>query len=128
MGWAGGYEIFDPVAKLMVDYNVPDEVMTDIAEVLIRSLQNRGWDTEAESLGAFHDTPAIVEAFALRGIYRAHDMRNPDYAELKLEHVEMYPDGCKQSGCGFCPPHKLPETAYGGDDEPERLLDRERWT
>lgn len=70
MGWASaGMTIFDPVMKALRDANVDREVKKIVAVRLIAALQNEDWDTEDESLEAFSDDPAIVEAFAQRAVY-----------------------------------------------------------
>lgn len=81
MGWASGGEVFDPVARTLVDYNVPDWVMRDVCKVLIIRLQDRDWDCEEESLGEFAEVPAIVQAFADCGIFLRSDPRHSDYGE-----------------------------------------------
>lgn len=70
MGWTGGDDIFEPVARVLVDSGVYDRAVTDVLEVLIRALRERDWDTEEESLGLFLDYPAVVEAFRRNGIER----------------------------------------------------------
>jgi len=63
MGWASGGDVFDPVARKMRELGSTDEQVTEVLAVLIDGLQERGWDTEDESLGEFQDDAAIVEAF-----------------------------------------------------------------
>lgn len=68
MGWASADAIFDPVARKLVDLDAAAEVKRQVLGCLINQLQERGWDTEGESLGLFADDPAIVQAFADNGI------------------------------------------------------------
>ncbi len=68
MGWASAGDIFDPVAKALVELNAPDDMKIRVLGTLIGTLQDGDWDTEHESLGEFQDDPAIVEAF------RRHDV------------------------------------------------------
>jgi len=69
MGWASATEIFDPVAKALVELNAPDEMKTRVLGDLIGALQDGDWDTEDESLEEFKDDPAIVEAFRQHDVY-----------------------------------------------------------
>lgn len=69
MGWASAGEIFDPVARALVELNAPDQVKTQVLGDLIGALQDGDWDTEDESLEEFKDDPAIVEAFRLHDVY-----------------------------------------------------------
>lgn len=96
MGWASGGEIFDPVARKLIDLDVPDRVRREICTVLIAGLQSRGWDTEGESLGEFQDDPSIVTAFRENGIIRTcADEDGPGLAgwcELELNHAGDHDD------------------------------------
>lgn len=67
MGWASAGGIFDPVASAMQRVGATDEQKTEVLSVLIRALRDGDWDTDGESLGAFQDDPAIVEAFRRNG-------------------------------------------------------------
>jgi hypothetical protein len=68
MGWASGSEVFDPVAKALIDGGADDTLKTNVCSVLINQLRERGWDTEEESLGLFEEDDAIVRAFRQNGI------------------------------------------------------------
>lgn len=68
MGWASAGQIFDPVAKALVELNAPDDMKVRVLGDLIGALQAGDWDTEDESLEQFADDPAIVQAF------REHDV------------------------------------------------------
>ncbi len=70
MGWASAGEIFDPVAKALVDLNAPEETKRRVLGTLIDKLQDGDWDTEYESLEEFSDDPVIVDLFRERGITR----------------------------------------------------------
>lgn len=79
MGWAGGGEVFDPVAEKMIELGVAGNVKTEVLAVLINGLQMRGWDTEEESLGEFKNDEAIVEAFRRNKVLiRCRDENGPD--------------------------------------------------
>lgn len=64
MGWNSAGEIFDPVAKALIELGASDETKTRVLGDLISALQDGDWDTEDESLELFKDDPAIVAAFA----------------------------------------------------------------
>lgn len=74
MGWNSAGDIFDPVAKALVDLNAPDDVKTRVLGDLIGALQDGDWDTEDESLEQFKNDPAIVAAFADHDVY----LEDPD--------------------------------------------------
>ena len=68
MGWNSAGDIFDPVAKALVELNAPDDMKIRVLGDLIGALRDGDWDTEDESLDQFQNDPAIVEAF------RQHDV------------------------------------------------------
>lgn len=68
MGWNSAGEIFDPVARKLIEIGASAEVTTEVLGELINALQEGDWDTEDESLYEFRDNPAIVEAFRQYGI------------------------------------------------------------
>lgn len=68
MGWASAGEIFDPVARAMIELGATDEMKIRVLGDLIGALQQGDWDTEDESLGELQDDPAIVEAFRRHGV------------------------------------------------------------
>ena len=68
MGWASGGEIFDCVAKALIDAEASDDIKRNALGRLIGSLQDGDWDTEDESLERFKDDQVIVELFRERGI------------------------------------------------------------
>lgn len=98
MGWAGGYEVFDPVADKLIELGATDDVKREVCSVLIAALQNRGWDTESESLGTYPDDPAIVAAFKQNGIVQTcANEDGPGWAgwcELELGHDGDHDDDC----------------------------------
>lgn len=63
MGWASGGNIFDPVTQALIDAKLPGEKVRTVLVTLIRQLEERGWDTQSESLGMFLDNPVVVDAF-----------------------------------------------------------------
>lgn len=69
MGWNTANEIFDPVAQAMIDEQCSYSDKVRVLGVLIASLRELDWDTEDESLDAFRDDEAIVEAFRQQGVY-----------------------------------------------------------
>ncbi|MET8475401.1 hypothetical protein ABZY90_19705 [Streptomyces sp. NPDC006422] len=69
MGWSSAGSIFDPVAKALQDAGVDDATKRDVLGQMIGNLQDGDWDTEDESLEGFLDDPAIVSAFADRGVH-----------------------------------------------------------
>ena len=104
-----GGQVFEPVARKLLDYNAPDYVITDVCAVLIEQLQGLYWETEAASLAEFNQHPAVVEAFARREVYLARDPRNPDFDDYRKDHLESYPDpaACPYGGsCAFHYPPK----------------------
>jgi hypothetical protein len=96
MGWASGDLVFDPVAKKLIELRAPDDVRREVCSVLIAALQNRGWDTEGESLGEFAGDPAIVAAFRKNDIVQAcanEDGPNWDGCGLEPDHAGDHDDG-----------------------------------
>jgi hypothetical protein len=77
MGWASGGEVFDPVARAIVDMLADGDIQPSTAELilstLIVGLQAGDWDTECESLDEFAQYPIVVKAFGLCGITRPPD-------------------------------------------------------
>lgn len=68
MGWNTANQIFDPVARALIDAGATDELKTRVLGELIGQLQQEDWDTEDESLDEFKDDPAIVAAFAANDV------------------------------------------------------------
>lgn len=68
MGWSSGGEVFDPVARALLDAEVKPDVLRSVLRTLIEQLQERGWDTEGESIEQFASEPAVVAAFADCGV------------------------------------------------------------
>lgn len=68
MGWASGDEVFEPVADKLIEMDAPDDLRRQVCTVLIAALQQRGWDTECESLSRYPGDPAIVAAFRDNGV------------------------------------------------------------
>lgn len=68
MGWASGGEVFDPICTVIIeavrDGDMTPATATQVLTVIIDKLQERGWDTEPESLGEFIEYPYVVKAFA----------------------------------------------------------------
>ena len=69
MGWNSAGDIFDPVARALIELGATDATKTRVLGDLIGALQNGDWDTEDESLEQFKNDPAIVAAFADHDVY-----------------------------------------------------------
>ena len=70
MGWgSAGPEIFDRVARALVEANASDDLKERVLGELIGTLQGEDWDTELDSLQQFLDDPAIVRAFANNDVH-----------------------------------------------------------
>lgn len=68
MGWASGGDVFEPVARKLIEHGAGDDLKREVCSVLIGALRDRGWDTEQESLSEFDDDEAIMSAFREHGI------------------------------------------------------------
>lgn len=69
MGWNSANQIFDPIARTLIELNAAPEVKRRVLGDLISTLQDGDWDTGDESLEDFADDPAIVAAFADHGVH-----------------------------------------------------------
>ncbi|WP_251021042.1 hypothetical protein [Streptomyces sp. ISL-98] len=69
MGWSSANEIFNPVARALINTSADDTTKRKVLGDLIKGLQDGDWDTEDESLEDFLDDPAIVAAFADHGVH-----------------------------------------------------------
>lgn len=94
MGWNSAGDIFDPVAKAMIDLNAPDEMKRKVLGALIGQLQEGDWDTEDESLEQFKNDPAIVDAFRDNDVIRECGYKGDEnrWCELEREHDGMHQD------------------------------------
>jgi hypothetical protein len=81
MGWSSANEIFNPVARALIDTGADDTTKRKVLGSLIGGLQDGDWDTEDESLEDFLDDPAIVAAFA------DHDVHLSDRRCCRAEHA-----------------------------------------
>lgn len=87
MGWSSANEIFNPVAQSLIDTGATPEMKRNVLGRLINQLQDGDWDTEDESLDAFRDDPAIVQAFADHDVHLEEDddgLTDSDSAVLGL--------------------------------------------
>lgn len=85
MGWSSAGQIFDPVARALVELGAPDEMKRKVLGDLIGALHDGDWDTEDESLDEFKDDPAIVAAFADHRVYiRCQQTDSADERECML--------------------------------------------
>jgi hypothetical protein len=96
MGWNSANQIFDPVARSLIDAGVSDDTKLVVLGGLIRQLQDNDWDTEDESLEDFLDDPAVVQAFADRDVHlsdrrccRAQHAKDPKAALLAMRHEDV---------------------------------------
>jgi hypothetical protein len=90
MGWASAGDIFNPVARALIEAGASDELKRKTLGTLIGKLREGDWDTEDQSLGLFAEDPAIVAAFREHGIVQTCGNEDgPDEAEwceLELDH------------------------------------------
>lgn len=83
MGWSGGGDIFDRVARALVGAGASDRIVTTVCEVLIDTLRDGDWDTLDESIDEFRSNRAVVAAFRLAA---------PDWLkEEDMEKAPLYP-------------------------------------
>lgn len=68
MGWASAGDIFDPIARVLIELDAPEEMKRRVLGPLIDKLRNEDWDTEGESLEEFRDDPVIVAIFRERDV------------------------------------------------------------
>jgi hypothetical protein len=99
MGWNSANQIFDPVARSLIDAGVSDDTKLVVLGGLIRQLQDNDWDTEDESLEDFLDDPAVVQAFADRDVHlsdkrccRAEHANDPAALLLVMRHEDVDED------------------------------------
>lgn len=95
MGWTSTGAVFDSVAKALVELNAPADTKTRVLGDLIGALQEGDWDTEDESLDAFRDDPAIVEAFGQHGVTidcGASRHSDSDWCKYELGHEPPHVD------------------------------------
>lgn len=87
MGWASAGQIFDPIAKLVIETVESDymhrAVGVKLLETLARQLSEGDWDTWHESLDEFKDHPLVVEAFRAAGL-------EPDCEVWKGDHSDCH--------------------------------------
>jgi hypothetical protein len=85
MGWSSANEIFNPVARALIETGADDDTKTRVLGDLIAGLQEGDWDTEDESLEDFKDDPAIVKAFANNDVHLTEEQRaDADSAVFEL--------------------------------------------
>jgi hypothetical protein len=81
MGWSSANQIFNPVARALIDAGADDTTKRKVLSNLIGGLQDGDWDTEDESLEDFLHDPAVVGAFADRNVHL------PDRRCCRAEHA-----------------------------------------
>ncbi|MDT0387858.1 hypothetical protein [Streptomyces dubilierae] len=96
MGWSSANEIFNPVARALIDAGAPNDTKRKVLGDLIGGLQDGDWDTEDESLEEFLDDPAVIQAFADKGVHlsdrrccRAEHAKEPAAHLLALRHEDV---------------------------------------
>lgn len=92
MGWSSANRIFDPIARALVDHDIPDATIRKVLGDLIAGLQAGDWDTEDESLEKLLDHPAVVQAFADCKVHLA------DRRCCLAEHAEASPADVEDDG------------------------------
>lgn len=82
MGWSHGEEVFDDVARTVIETGAPAEIQRAILGKLIDRLRHVDWDTADESLREFRDNQLIIELFRERGITAdCGDQGGPEHAD-----------------------------------------------
>ena len=100
MGWASAGDIFDPVARALIDAGVAPEVKTRVLGALISALQDGDWDTEPDSLEQFKDDEAVAEAFRQHGvIITCNAIREREGATDWCERERGHPADYHEDGC-----------------------------
>ena len=61
MGWSWGAEIFDPVAKCILESKLIRKDKVAFLVELIKTLENKDWDCQCES--AYFSDPIVLAAF-----------------------------------------------------------------
>lgn len=88
MGWSGANPIFDAVARETAQFtHLGRPARTHILATLIEALQAQDWDTEEESLRAFEDDEAVVDAFRQREVIIACDDESPHHTYCTRERL-----------------------------------------
>lgn len=96
MGWASAGQIFDPVARALIELGAPDDMKTRVLGDLIGALQDGDWDTEDESLEQFKDDPAIVAAFRDHDvIITCNNVDDDRWCTQETGHKDQHGDGYK---------------------------------
>ncbi len=109
MGWSSGGEIFDPVARALIECGADDATKRRVLGELIDRLQDGDWDTEDESVDEFRDDPLIVQLFKERGVG----------AEMVTAHNRVAIQVDRGGWIVRCCPdfdERRPQTAEGHDD------------
>ncbi|MFE2965539.1 hypothetical protein ACFXKC_18035 [Streptomyces sp. NPDC059340] len=122
MGWNSANQIFNPVARSLIDAGAPDETKRKVLGDLIGGLQEGDWDTEDESLEDFLDDPAIVQAFADRDVHLS-DRRccrrelgiGPREALLRMRHEDIEEDDMARAVDAYA--HHLADVIRASRDE-----------
>lgn len=62
MGFGSGLDIFDPVAKTILESSIEPEIKVKLLKSLIDSLEDHDWDTQEDS--RYYKHPLIQQALA----------------------------------------------------------------
>lgn len=99
MGWSSANSVFNPVARALIEAGAPDDTKRKVLGDLIGGLQDGDWDTEDESLEEFLDDPAVVQAFADKGVHladkrccRAEHTHDPRKYLIAMRHEDVSED------------------------------------
>lgn len=86
MGWSSGGEVFDPVARLLVQRCTDDDLTEQVCYLLASTLADRDWDTLDESVEEFAGFPEVQHALrkAAGSVYLDNPGDGPD-AELTYD-------------------------------------------
>ena len=57
MGFCSGTEIFDPVAKYVIESGMPEPYRHELLKVLVSALEDHDWDCQQDS--SYYDFPLI---------------------------------------------------------------------
>lgn len=109
MGWSSGGEIFDPVARALVECGATDEMKRRVLGELIDRLQEGDWDTEDVSLDEFRDDPLIVQLFMERGVANSMSTAN-NYVTIEVDRGDWIVRCCPDFD------QRRPATAEGHDE------------
>lgn len=62
MGWCNATEIFDPMVRMIIDLDVPEEKQVEVIAKLIELLRDGDWDCESDS-DFYKENATVRKAF-----------------------------------------------------------------